>query len=289
MKNKTGRQKKNDRQWEQKAIFFMIGLVGVLAAVCIFLTVCITIESQKFSSTLTNIQAYGEEGNDRETKNTEEMDQTSDSSSSQSSAPEILQLPPASTLAQGMGAAETVPPVETIPAENQSQQGVTRYIFVGDSRYVAMSQFAQPEDYFIADVGMGYEFLVRQLDAVRAAAIPGSVVIIGLGVNDPKPEKYESYIRTINELSWTLGVPVYYMLVNPVDESVESQNGYGIKNDQINAFNAALQAGLDASVHIIDTNSFLKYDGYVTTDGLHYDDNTYLKIYQYIKAQIQAG
>ena len=47
-----------------------------------------------------------------------------------------------------------------------------------------------------------------------------------------------------------------------------------------------MQEGFDSSVRIIDTNSYLKSTGFNTVDGLHYDDSTYKKIYDYIKSNV---
>lgn len=276
----------------QRGVFIIIGLLGVMVAVCIFLTVNITLKAQRFTADLNTTLQTSKATDSEDTDETEEDASTSEEGSSAIVVEVVTSQGTQGEVAEEEYAGEqseditwqTAEQTETVTEQTSTQ--ITRYIFVGDSRYVGMSRYAQDEDYFIARVGAGYEYLVSQLDAIRAAVIPGSVLIIGLGVNDYKAEKYDLYIQTINELAQTLDAKVYYTLVNPVDEALEAQNGYDLKNTYIEAFNAALQAGLDSSITIIDTNSFLKSDGYVTTDGLHYDNATYQKIYQYIKAQI---
>ena len=47
-----------------------------------------------------------------------------------------------------------------------------------------------------------------------------------------------------------------------------------------------MKKSLNDKVTIIDTNSYLLKDGFNATDGLHYDDETYKKIYEYIKENI---
>ncbi len=181
----------------------------------------------------------------------------------------------------------TVSESSSIGTESITQQGVTRYIFVGDSRYVGMSVLAQEDDYFIAEEGKGYYYMVEHEEDIKAAIIPGAVLIVGMGVNDVQSNITILYIQKINEWAKTLGISIYYMLVNPVDEAIEAEHGYDVTNEEIDEFNATLQAGLDSSVHIIDTNSYLKGDGFVTGDGVHYNTETYEKIYTYIRGQVQ--
>ena len=45
-----------------------------------------------------------------------------------------------------------------------------------------------------------------------------------------------------------------------------------------------MRAGFSDKVKIIDSNSYLKESGFSTVDGLHYDDTTYNKIYNYLKS-----
>ncbi len=164
---------------------------------------------------------------------------------------------------------------------------IRRYIFVGDSRYVAMSIYEETEDIFIAKNGMAYNYLVDQIPNIKRKATEDSVVIIGLGVNDAKYVDPEDYIETINELAEELPCPVCYMLVNPVDDKKIAAHGYSVRNSHINAFNRALKKGLSKDIVLIDTNSYLKSQGFKTEDGLHYDNDTYKLIYDYIKAMVQ--
>ena len=159
------------------------------------------------------------------------------------------------------------------------------YIFVGDSRYVGMKKYSQSNDTFIAKNGEGYAFLIENLTLIQNSVDKDSVLIIGLGVND-YARNYKNYIQIVSELSISLQCPVYYMLINPVDEEKEMQYGYTVYNEQIDKYNKLMQEGFDNSVRIIDTNSYLKSSGYNTVDGLHYDDSTYKKIYDYIKSNV---
>ncbi len=169
---------------------------------------------------------------------------------------------------------------------NQSAAGgdnTVKYIFVGDSRYVGMKKYAQSDDIFIAKVGEGYSYLNSNLNLILEYADKNSILIVGLGVND-YAMSYKNYIKTMNELADTLECKVYYMLINPVDEEKIFQYGYSVTNDAIDRYNALMVAGFDNNVGVIDTNSYLKEDGFLTLGGLHYDDITYKKIYNYLKS-----
>jgi hypothetical protein len=158
-----------------------------------------------------------------------------------------------------------------------------RYIFVGDSRYVGMEKFAQPDDVFIAQVGEGYYFLASNMNKILEYIDKNSILIVGLGVND-YAVNYKNYIKTMNELADTLDCMVYYMLINPVEEEKEALYGYSTSNEMIDKYNALMKAGFSSKVGVIDTNTYLKEDGFYTSDGLHYDDNTYKKVYNFLKS-----
>jgi hypothetical protein len=110
-----------------------------------------------------------------------------------------------------------------------------------------------------------------------------SILIVGLGVND-YASNYKNYIKTMNELADTLDCRVYYMLINPVEEDKEALYGYSTSNEMIDKYNALMKAGFSSKVGVIDTNTYLKEDGFYTSDGLHYDDNTYKKVYNFLKS-----
>ncbi len=159
---------------------------------------------------------------------------------------------------------------------------IDKYVFVGDSRYVGMSAYKEDEDTFIAKNNMGYAYLEEQMDVIKESCDEYTALIIGLGVNDLKYSK-EKYIDTINEMAQEMDCRIFYMLVNPVDEEKEAERGYTVENSVIDDFNSDMQEELSSDVNIIDTNSYLKEEGYVTVDGLHYDSDTYKLIYDYIK------
>lgn len=165
---------------------------------------------------------------------------------------------------------------------NQTAKKYSKYVFVGDSRYVGMSGFASDQDVFICEVNMGYNFLIDKMKEIKKNCNSDTALIIGLGVNDLKYSS-DNYISKLNEMADTMDCTIYYMLVNPVDENKEKSSGYTIKNDDIDTFNKKLSNGFSDKIKTIDTNGYLKEMGFETVDGLHYTTDTYQRIYNYIK------
>lgn len=151
-------------------------------------------------------------------------------------------------------------------------------IFVGDSRTVQMQTAVQDNTHtFIAEARMGYYwFTETAVPEINRRAGEGSHLIINMGVNDLN--NVEKYISKVNDQMNTWrekGVTVYYASVNPVS------NYPDVTNEQIDAFNTALQERLDPGVIWIDSNSYLKEKGYSTADGVHYRNNTYMDLYSF--------
>lgn len=127
------------------------------------------------------------------------------------------------------------------------------------------------------------------LDWMQQTGIPnienniqqGSSLVILMGVNDLyQANNYISYLNS-NATSWkNRGANIYFVSVNPTEGSYNSLNA------DIDSFNQRLRAGLTSNITYIDTNSYLKSNGFSTTDGLHYTNDTYNDIYNYIKSRI---
>lgn len=174
---------------------------------------------------------------------------------------------------------------EETTKRRQIQKQFEKFVFVGDSRFKGMSYMAEENDVFICESGRGYDFLLEQMSNIAYECDENTALIIGLGVND-NMYNFEKYIETLNDMAETMDCQIYYMLVNPVDEAAEEYNGYNVKNENIEFFNENIQLGLDEEIGIIDTNSYLKEVGFETQDGLHYTNETYEKIYSFIKGEI---
>ena len=78
------------------------------------------------------------------------------------------------------------------------------------------------------------------------------------------------------------GNELYFVSVNPVNESKEASNGYSVKNSQIINFNTNIKNRLTRNIKYIDTYNSIK-GSFNTIDGLHYTNDTYKEIYNLIK------
>ena len=165
------------------------------------------------------------------------------------------------------------------PAATAAPAGV---IMVGDSRCVQMQA---------AVGGGGCSWICENSKEYKwfsQTAIPkfdqyvgnGTKVVINMGVNDP--EHYKDYVATINAKAaeWAQrGAKTYLVSVNPVWE-----NPYTTQ-EQVDTFNANVP-GMLAGVTWIDTSSWLTTNGYRVLDGLHYDDPTYVNIFNLIMGSL---
>lgn len=154
-------------------------------------------------------------------------------------------------------------------------------IFIGDSRMVGMDNAVDDDSIYIAKVGEGYNWYKEYAEEILEKTIESNSdkslsVIFNLGVNDL--EDAQKYVAAVNELSAKYSnVRFSYMSVNPVGVTT-------ITNEQIKIFNNTLQTMLDNKVNYIDTYTYLMAKGYNTVDGLHYTDETYRVIHDYVKS-----
>lgn len=183
-------------------------------------------------------------------------------------------------------------------ASNPSGPSANKRIFVGDSRTVQMYAYLSSDwnganyssggahvvgsDVFIAQGSMGLDWLKSTgIPAAQKYFGSGSALIILMGVNDTyNASNYVSYINS-NSSSWSSsGTKIYFSAVTPC-------NGrYNSHNSEIVNFNSTIRSGLSNSVSWLDTYGHLISSGYMTTDGLHYDQSTSNKIYNYIKNNV---
>lgn len=151
-------------------------------------------------------------------------------------------------------------------------------IFVGDSRFVQMQNAVGDTSYvWIAKSSQGYKWFFQEaVPQIDAAVGRGTRVLLNLGVNDVS--NASSYARLVNQKAkeWTaLGATVYYASVNPVED------GKYVTAQQVSRFNEKLKKGLDPCVHWIDSYTWLQKTGYSLTDGLHFTNKTYKKLYRF--------
>jgi hypothetical protein len=156
-------------------------------------------------------------------------------------------------------------------------------LVIGDSRTVGMELTVNENDniQYIAVPGEGYNLLKENLDNIKnfyqqyETDITSAKIVCNLGVNDlSQVNTYkETYENLLKE-----GILIAFMTVNPVEDSL-SDYTYTVTNEEIDNFNDIIKA-LD--IEVLDTNKYLKDISFETTDGLHYTDDTYNKLYQYL-------
>ena len=176
-------------------------------------------------------------------------------------------------------AAQPAVSAQAAPAAVAAPAGV---IMVGDSRCVQMQTAVGGGGCsWVCENSKEYTWFVE-------TAIPkfdqyvgnGTKVVINMGVNDP--EHYNQYVETINAKAaeWAQrGAKTYLVSVNPVWE-----NPYTTQ-EQVETFNANVP-GMLVGVTWIDTHSWLVTNGYRVLDGLHYDDPTYVNIFNLIMGSL---
>ena len=137
---------------------------------------------------------------------------------------------------------------------------------------------------FVAKGGEGYAwFSSCSVPLAQQHMDSDSVIVIWFGVNDLGAA--DRYINYINTTLLQYDVPVYYMTVGPCDQH------WSDKNPEVDSFNAALQAGLDEQVKIIDMHGFIQEGmdsgAFATMDGLHYNYETCRAVYQHLVETIR--
>ncbi len=155
-----------------------------------------------------------------------------------------------------------------------------KILFTGDSRFVGMSYIENDGEVFLAEVGKGFPYFCSLQDTIKNEN--ADIVVVGFGANDLySVEKYVEYLN-----SKPYSAEVYFLTVNPVDESIESKYGYTVTNEDIDEFNNYIKENA-VSYKVLDTNSYLWSIGFETKDGLHYKDETYQNIYDFIINEIR--
>lgn len=165
----------------------------------------------------------------------------------------------------------------------------TQYIFCGDSRTVLMSQtINHPEHGYVAKSGNGYLWFrstgMGELQELLNKN-PRANVILNFGVNDVG--NCSKYISLYQDLFKMYPMARFYIAsVNPVDDINYPEIKERHKSTaEVEAFNKKMKAAFPT--RYIDTYSYLKKIGFETIDGVHYSDQTYWDIYNYIMTQIK--
>ncbi len=171
-----------------------------------------------------------------------------------------------------------------------SKNPTTAYVYIGDSRTVGMNDAVDlvnmKDTFVVAKSGMGYNWFMKEgseeLYKIREThKYDNWVYIFNLGVNDLY--NVENYVNLYKELSNE--ATVYYLSINPTDDSVG-----GIQCKDIEKFNKKIRIG--KTVEYIDSYDYLsKVSGYTfdkRQDGMHYSEETYTQLFEFIKLSIEV-
>jgi len=196
--------------------------------------------------------------------------------------------------AAALAAIEQQKAAETAQAQNpdtsqQTQPAVqpamppAGILFIGDSRCVQMQEaVGGGNSSWICENSKGYKWLSENaIQRADECVGKGTKVVICLGVNDT--DHAYDYAALINQKAaeWAArGAKTYYVSVNPVWE-----NPY-VTEEQVELFNSTIVGSL-SGVRWIDTHSYLMATGYRLVDGLHYDTDTYIKIFNAIVGSLK--
>lgn len=162
---------------------------------------------------------------------------------------------------------------------HSTTNSISKRIFIGDSRTVGMRNAVNSsDDTWSCLESIGLKWMKETgFPAIKNQIGNGSAVIILLGVNDLyNVSNYASYINSLYNQYANKGAYFYFVSVNPTN------GNYAYLGDGIKNFNQKIKSSLNSKIKFIDTYSYLVSDGFKTADGLHYTNDTYKKIYNYI-------
>lgn len=195
----------------------------------------------------------------------------------------------------GRAADETETSLEALTTDLHTHQTILEndteraYIFVGDSRTLGMSLVVDwdPADVCIAENQKGFDWFEGQAVFELEAELkedPHRIVVLALGVNDLY--RSEDYIEAYHQLFEKYPLTCFYIAgIGPVNQSLADDYDFYIEESDVLAFNEVMQAAF--SDCWIDTHTYLETNGFDTVDGLHYTDDTYMRLYDFIKAAIE--
>ena len=169
-------------------------------------------------------------------------------------------------------------------------RGKSTIVFIGDSRTVmmesAIGSTEAAKHIWSAKIGMGlYWMKTTGAPAVDSKIDGDKAVVILMGVNDVlNSGYYKQYATYINSKAkeWKeRGADVYYASILPVSASGYHTIYGSTTNDIINSWNTNIKAELSSDVKYMDLNSQIG-DKVVTTDDVHYNDESSKLIYDQI-------
>lgn len=181
-------------------------------------------------------------------------------------------------------------------AENADSAGIMDHqiIFVGDSRTLgcrdAIYKTERDDDcIFVGKVGEGCAWFMEEGIFMMEQAIkenPGLPVVLNFGVNDPDQiSQYQNAYTYMMELF--PDTDFYFLSVNPVEEDKMEEmelNVELINNETVSLLNKAVQSSWPEKY--IDSWTMLRKNGFETVDGIHYTEECYLTIHDFVVKEL---
>ena len=172
-----------------------------------------------------------------------------------------------------------------ILGDGHSGQKEHHYIVLGDGRAGELAPFAHEKDNieFITKSGADVGWLDREaLPELMKSDRDFSAVIIMTGISDM--QNAGEYVTALNEWGKRLkderGAELCMNSVNPVTAGV-------FDPADVDEFNRIVKEGLDPQIHFIDTGTKLRESGFVTTDTLHYTEETSKLLYDLLVGELE--
>ena len=155
---------------------------------------------------------------------------------------------------------------------------------VGDSRMVGLCSYKwykKDNGTCIAKVGEGYKWLINTAlsEVSKVSSAKKKNIVLNLGVNDLG--NADNYVKKYKELAkgdWK-NSNIFLLSVNP------TKGKYDNLNDRINTINSKYKslAKEVKNITYCDSVTYLKNNGFGSSDGLHYNEDTSKIIYSQIK------
>ena len=177
-----------------------------------------------------------------------------------------------------------------------NSDGTKKVLYVGDSRTVGMCNAMKITSDCIAEEGKGLSWLktknadIKRKTSSSQTTNPYNVVVFNLGVNDCKGKNSAAnYAEFYNQYAeYNKNVKVVVTSVTQVLNSVAKKNGYTVINADIISFNKELKNKLNSNVQYCDV--YGPITGHVvSSDGMHYDNETYKLVYETIQKCVNGG
>ena len=231
------------------------------------------------SSELSNTDSYTSSDNDSSIADSSEIDSDIDSSKE-----DIIED---SSLVDNSDSSSIDD--NSVVDEIEDENWITYYyyddwLWVGHSRIVGMAG-SVPMTY-LAKSGMGLDWIQENYEEL--CSFRNHTIVFNFGINDYwNVYNYANFYNNLPE-EFIENNCIYVITENPVDEVKQYSYGYSSKNSTIEWFNENLRINLRDEIYFLDTYHYLMEDGFDTLDGIHYDHNTNIKIYNYIVNTIKG-